>query len=134
MLMSPCRFCCAQAHLFFLTSQHRGYDDVELDNDIAILILKEDLVFSSSVQPVGRLAAKKFDKIAENSDNCAVSGWGRFNDGKYNRDTPCQNLSSEVCDQVRLKLVCSASEATQRFGFVCTAVLDTCISSEQLRR
>ena len=67
-------------HIIF--SQHKKYDSFELFNDIAILILEEALVFDASVQPVPAMATRKFDNQAVNYENCAVSGWGRFNDSK----------------------------------------------------
>ena len=74
------RYCGPRWYLFIISQllipQHNNYDHEVLLNDIALLILREALVFTSSVQPVGRMSPYKLDKIALTGDNCTVSGWG----------------------------------------------------------
>ena len=63
--------------------QHKKYDRYELYNDIALLILDGELVYTSSVQPVPALSSSSFDAKVINSSNCVITGWGIFNDGRY---------------------------------------------------
>ena len=56
---------------------HAGYDPVTQRNDIALLELSEDLVFSSRIYPV---CLGTSDVIPP--EPCVVTGWGYLSEGQ----------------------------------------------------
>ncbi|ESN97233.1 hypothetical protein HELRODRAFT_85581 [Helobdella robusta] len=57
--------------------RHFQYNDVTIENDLALLKLTEKLTFNSSVRPI----CISNRKILEVYDVCVVTGWGRTDPG-----------------------------------------------------
>ena len=73
-------------------------------NDIALLILKEDLNLSTpEVQPVPRLADRRLDYIATctRNENCVTVGYGVYNQSDIDSQDPVVSPTGEIQGKYR---------------------------------
>ncbi|XP_019886768.2 serine protease 53 [Ooceraea biroi] len=80
------------------TVWHAGFDDYRLNNDIGLIRVNRDIVFSNVIKPI---AVAQEDSAGENTP-CVVSGWGRTS---VNGPTPntLQELALKVYSPEKCK-------------------------------
>ncbi len=66
---------------------HEGYDDVPYNNDIALLELESDLLFSASSGPIEPLLAAEEPTMAPEGALATVTGWGATGWGEFGSQT-----------------------------------------------
>ena len=65
--------------MFSYIFQHPDYDDIFIDNDIALLYLSERALTSqSNIRKMSRLSNDSIDAqiLADSSISCGITGWG----------------------------------------------------------